>query len=166
MEELTEFIQSNPDPRELRRALAVRMVLQKYTYLEIREVLQVSIGFISKWKHAFEEKGVSGLALQHHGSKGYLDAQQRQSVMIWLQQNHHWNLSELQRYIQEAHGVTFASNQSYYQLFADAGILSKKHQDQRSAIEFSCLEQELDPYDAWINSDLPLLQQLQQPVRQ
>lgn len=31
MKELTEFIQSNPDARELKRALAVQMVLHKYT---------------------------------------------------------------------------------------------------------------------------------------
>ncbi|MFL9458469.1 MULTISPECIES: hypothetical protein [Nostocales] len=28
MEELMEFIQANPDPRELKRALAVKMVMQ------------------------------------------------------------------------------------------------------------------------------------------
>ncbi|GAB1539038.1 hypothetical protein NUACC21_17030 [Scytonema sp. NUACC21] len=30
MEELMEFIQANPDPRELKRALAVKMVMQNY----------------------------------------------------------------------------------------------------------------------------------------
>lgn len=65
MEELSKLIQSNPDPRELKRALAVQMVMQDYTYFEIREVLQVSVGFISKWKQAFEAQGVAGLALQH-----------------------------------------------------------------------------------------------------
>jgi transcription antitermination factor NusG len=47
MDELTQFIQSNPDPRELKRALAVQMVLQEYSYFAIRDVLQVSVGFIS-----------------------------------------------------------------------------------------------------------------------
>ena len=32
MGELIKFIQSNPDPRELKRALAVRMVLKGYLY--------------------------------------------------------------------------------------------------------------------------------------
>jgi len=31
MEDLSELIQSNPDPRELKRALAVQMVMQEYT---------------------------------------------------------------------------------------------------------------------------------------
>ncbi len=32
MEELIEFIQANPDSRELKRALAVQMVMQNYKY--------------------------------------------------------------------------------------------------------------------------------------
>jgi len=39
MEELVEFIQSNPDPRELKRALAVQMVLKGYLYRQIAEIL-------------------------------------------------------------------------------------------------------------------------------
>ncbi len=77
MEDMSELIQSNPDPRELKRALAVQMVMQNYTYFEIRDVLQVSVGFISKWKQMFEEQGVAGLALKYQGSTGYLDAGQQ-----------------------------------------------------------------------------------------
>ncbi|KAM3094727.1 helix-turn-helix domain-containing protein [Phormidesmis sp. 146-35] len=61
MEELIAMIQSNPDPRELKRALAVQMVLQGYTYFAIQDVLQVSVGFISKSKQAFEAAGADGL---------------------------------------------------------------------------------------------------------
>lgn len=128
MEKLSEFIESNPDPRELKRALAVQMALQAYTYFEIRAVLQVSVGFISKWKQVFQEQGVVGLALRHQGSTGYLDAQQRQAVMNWLKSKHYWNLSELQQHIEDTYGVVFASNQSYYELFAEAGISWKKSQ--------------------------------------
>lgn len=128
MEELSEFIQSNPDPRELKRALAVQMVLQEYTYFEIRDVLQVSVGFISKWKQIFEEQGAAGLFLQHQGSSGYLNVQQRQAVMGWLQQKNYWNLSELQQYIEDTYEVVFASKQSYYDLFTGAGISWKKTQ--------------------------------------
>ena len=41
MDELSQFIQGNPDPRELKRALAVQMVLQDYRHREIQTVLQV-----------------------------------------------------------------------------------------------------------------------------
>lgn len=126
MEELTEFIQSNPDARELKRALAVQMVLQEYTYYAIRDVLRVSVGFISKWKSVFEEKGVAGLRLQHQGSVGYLDVKHRQAVIEWLKQKNYWNLSELQQHIEDTYEVVFASKQSYYELFAEAGIRWKK----------------------------------------
>ncbi len=128
MKKLTEFIQSNPDPRELKRALAVQMVMQDYTYYEIRDVLQVSVGFISKWKQNFEEQGIVGLSLKHQGSMGYLDAQQRQAVLEWLQQKNYWNLSELRQHIEDTDDVVFTSNQSYYDLFKEAGISWKKTQ--------------------------------------
>ena len=50
MEELDAFIESNPDPRELKRALAVSMTMKGYKHREIIDILQVSSGFISKWK--------------------------------------------------------------------------------------------------------------------
>lgn len=126
MDELSEFIQSNPDPRELKRALTVQMVMQDYTYYEIRDVLQVSVGFITKWKQSYEQQGVAGLNLRHQGSTGYLEAEQRQAVLAWLQQKDYWNLGELQQQLEEKYEVVFESNQSYYELFAQAGISWKK----------------------------------------
>ncbi len=128
MEDLREFIQSNPDPRELKRALAVQMVMREYSYFEIRDVLQVSVGFISKWKQMFEEQGIAGLRLKHQGSSGYLDVVARQEVINWLQQKNYWNLSELQQHIEDKYQVRFASNQSYYDLFQQAGLSWKKTQ--------------------------------------
>lgn len=128
MRELNEFIQSNPDPRELKRALAVQMVSQAYPYVEIAQVLQVSIGFISKWKQIYDSEGVGGLRLRYRGSAGYLNSQQRQSVIGWLQKNNYWNLTQLQNHVEDVYGVMFASKQSYYELFAEAGISWKKTQ--------------------------------------
>ena len=48
MYELVEFIQSNPDSRRLKRALAVQMVLKGYLYRQIAEILQVSDSFIAQ----------------------------------------------------------------------------------------------------------------------
>ena len=61
MEELVEFIQSNPDSIELKRALAVQMVLKGYLYRQIAEILNVSDSFISKWWLVFKADGVMGL---------------------------------------------------------------------------------------------------------
>ena len=95
------------------------MVLQGYSYFAIRDVLQVSVGFISKYKQVFHEHGVAGLTLQHQGSIGYLDTHQRQTVIAWLKQKDYWNLSALQQHIEDTYAVVFASNQSYYELFAE-----------------------------------------------
>ena len=65
MESLTDFIRSNPDPRELKRALAVKMVQQNYSYYQIRDTLGVSLGFILRaaemWTFSKAGKALSGL---------------------------------------------------------------------------------------------------------
>lgn len=128
MGELVEFIQSNPEPRELKRALAVQMVLKGYLYRQIAEILQVSDSYISKWWLVFETDGVAGLQLSYQGSKGYLKVEQRQAVINWLQQKNYWNLTQLQQHIQDTYSIKFKSRQSYYELFAIAGISWKKTQ--------------------------------------
>jgi putative transposase len=128
IDQLNQFIQSNPDPRELKRGLAVQMVLQDYRHYEIQSVLQVCSGFISKWTQAYENQGVEGLRLRHKGSAGYLNAEQRQAVLEWLERKNYWNLPELQAYIDHSYGVVFQSKQSYYELFHAAGISWKKSQ--------------------------------------
>jgi transposase len=128
MEELTKLIQGNPDPRELKRALAVQMVIQNYTYFKIRDVLKVSVGFISKWKQIFCEQGIAGLTLKHRGSTGYLCPKQRQAVIEWLKEKNYWHLPGLKQHLEDNYGVIFQSNQSYYDLFAEAEISWKKTQ--------------------------------------
>lgn len=122
MEELIEFIQANPDPRELKRALAVQMVMQNYNHSTIGNILGVSVGFVSKWKYIFGEQGVTGLRLRYKGSKSYLDSTQRQVVLSWLRQKNYWHLEELKEYIEDICDVVFESNQSYYDLFKQADI--------------------------------------------
>ncbi len=53
MEELLDFIQANPDTRELKRALAVQMAMKNYDLATIGSILGVSLGFVSKWKYIF-----------------------------------------------------------------------------------------------------------------
>lgn len=104
------------------------MVKQKYSYFEIRDVLQVSVGFISKYKQLFKEQGIAGLALKHQGSTGYLEVETRLAVIEWLKQKNYWNLSGLPQYVLDTYNVMFASEQSYYDLFKAAGISWKKTQ--------------------------------------
>lgn len=78
---LNELIQSNPDTRELKRAVAVKMFLQGYKHREIQGIIGVSSGFISKWTHRYQQMGVSALRLAYSGSVGYLEPEQRQAVI-------------------------------------------------------------------------------------
>lgn len=128
MEELLNFIQANPDPRELKRALAVQMVMQNYNYLTIGNILGVSISFISKWKYIFGEQGVTGLRLRYKGSTSYLTLGQREIILSWLQQKNYWHLSELKEYVKYSFDLVFESDQSYYDLLKKANISWKKTQ--------------------------------------
>lgn len=128
LDELRDFIESNPDARELKRAVAVQMFLKGYKHREIGESIGVSSGFISKWTGQYEQLGVSGLRLGYAGSVGYLEPEQRQSVIAWLKEKNYWNLAQLQAYIDAEYGVVFDSKQSYYTLFEQAGISWKKTQ--------------------------------------
>ncbi len=128
MEELMEFIQASSDPRELKRALAVKMVMQNYDLSTIANILGVSLGFVSKWKYVFVEQGTRGLKLRYKGSRGYLDAAQIQVVISWLKQKNYWHLSELKEYVESNFNAVFQSNQSYYDLFKQANISWKKTQ--------------------------------------
>jgi len=128
LEDLNDFIDSNRDARELKRAVAVQMFLKGYKHREIGESLGVSSGFISKWTRVYEQLGVCGLKLGYPGSVGYLEPEQRQAVIGWLKHKNYWNLSELQVEIEQEYGVVFDSKQSYYTRFEQAGIRWKKTQ--------------------------------------
>ena len=125
---LKSFIESNPDPRELKRAVSVQMYEQGYQHREIQEILSVSSGFISKWTQSYAQQGVSGLKLKYQGSVGYLSEAQRPAVILELRSKSAWNLTELQAHLQDEYEVVFASKQSYYTLFQEAGISWKKTQ--------------------------------------
>lgn len=113
LDELRQFIQSNPDARAMKRAVAVEMFLQGYKHREIQSILGVSSGFISKWTHSYKQKGVSALGLGYSGSVGYLKPEQRQAVLNWLATKNYWNLAELLGHIQDEYDVVFDSKQSY-----------------------------------------------------
>ena len=80
LQELDEWIKTNLDSRELKRALGVKLALQGWAYRAIAEVLNVSKSFISKWKKCYEESGIEGLKLSYQGAESYLTSQQRQET--------------------------------------------------------------------------------------
>jgi putative transposase len=146
LEDLNDFIHSNPDARELKRAIAVQMVLKGYKHREIRESVGVSSGFISKWTGMYEQLGVSGLKLRYPGSVGYLEPEQRQAVIHWLKRKNYWNLGELQAHIEQEYAVVFDSKQSYYTLFEQAGISWKKTQKRNPKADPALVEKKTGDY--------------------
>jgi putative transposase len=128
MEELKQFIQSNPDSRELMRALAVKLYLQGHTYEYISRLLDVSVSFVSKWNIAYEEKGIAGLRLAYKGSVSYLTLEERREILTWIQQQKQWSVQALKQHLEQAYSVVYKSDQSYSELLDAAGMSWKKAQ--------------------------------------
>lgn len=128
MQTLNQFIQSNPPPLELKRALAVQMSQRGHTYRHIRDILQVSVGFITASYQRYERSGVEGLRSHYWGSQGYLNAEQKQSLFRWLDGQDAWTLQEVIDQIEDEYGVVYQSLQSYYGLLKEAGFSWKKAQ--------------------------------------
>lgn len=124
--EIQEFIAVCADVREVRKALALKLVYQGYLYDEIQKILDVSRGSITGWKKAYEEKGIDGLRLSYKGRKSYLLGVEREEVLSWLQTKDTWELGELEYQLAFEYDVVYESKQSYYDLFEQAGISWKK----------------------------------------
>lgn len=125
---LDDFINSNPDARELKRALAVKYTKLGKSYREIRELLNVSLGFISKWRQIYEAEGIKGLQLGYEGRASYLNAAETEAIIEWLKQGNTWRLDQLREHLQQEYGVRYKARRSYYDLFKQAGISWKKTQ--------------------------------------
>ncbi len=125
---IEEFIASNPDPRELKRALAIKMRLEGMKHKQIQPVLGVASSYISRWEKCYQAHGVSGLRLAHKGSTGYLSKAQRASIISWIQQKSQRTLWELIDYVEHEHQVLYRSLESYYNLLKAAGMSWHKGQ--------------------------------------
>lgn len=128
METLEQFIQSNPPSLELKRALAVQMSQSGQSYRQIRDILQVSLGFITASHQRYELSGVAGLRSNYWGTQGYLDVEQKQSLFRWLDGQDAWTLEEVIDHIEDEYDVVYQSLQSYYALLKEAGFSWKKAQ--------------------------------------
>jgi transposase len=117
---LEELIASDPEPRELKRALAVKMRLQGMKHHQIQPVLGVHSSYISRWESRYKQEGVAGLRSKYKGSKGYLTQTQRQEVTDWIQQENQRTLWELIDYLEKHYEVVYGSLQSYYELLKQA----------------------------------------------
>jgi len=128
MAELVALIKSNPDPRELKRAVTVKMSIEGHTDEIIAQILGVSKSFIRDWKNAFKVEGVAGIKLGYQGAKGKLTSEQRGEIIGWLKDKKYWHLDELINHLEDQYNVIYKSKQSYYDLFEEARISWKKSQ--------------------------------------
>ena len=123
---LEELIASNPDPRELKRALAIKMRLQGMKHREIQGLLAVHSSYISRWEKKYREGGVEKIRLGYKGSESYLNKEQRIAVIDWIGQQSERNLWEVIEHLEKSYGVIYSSMQSYYQLLKSAGMSWQK----------------------------------------
>ena len=121
MLELDDMIDSTAN-LEIKRALAVKMVMCDFKPKEISFLLNVSEGFVSKWKVIFEDKGAEGLRLNYKGGKGFLTKIQRLEILLHLKDKPYYDVEKLKELIKNRYGVLYQSNQSYYNLLKEAGL--------------------------------------------
>jgi len=123
-QELEDFIQGNPDAREVKRALAVKWSLSGISYRQTRKQLNVSLGFISKGNKNFLTWGVNGLKIAYKGKPSYLIQSDKKN--LWLSHKEMWDLAELAIHIESKYDVIYQSKESYYSLLKSALISGKK----------------------------------------
>lgn len=126
--DLDAFLMEHRDSRKYRRGLAVKLALQGQPYATICDLLAVTPGFVSQVKRAYQEDGVDGLRLGYRGTPPFLSADDRQTVIAWIQAQNQWSVDTLCTYLTTTYQVTYRSLQSYYALFAAAGISYKRVQ--------------------------------------
>ena len=119
---LEELITSQPDPRELKRALAVKMRIQGMKHREIQDILGVHSSYISRWSKSYREQGVEGIRIKHRGSCGYLNQKERIAVKNWIKQKKQRTLWDVIEHIEQNYKVVYRSMQSYYELLKSAGM--------------------------------------------
>ena len=111
-----------PAHLEVKRALAVKMILFDFKTEDICALLNVSDSFVSKWKIRFENEGAEALKLNYQGGTGFLTADQRDEIIFHLRMQPHYSVEELRDYIEYHYGVVYQSKQSYYDLLKAGGL--------------------------------------------
>ena len=119
---LDEIINGCRDAREVKRALCVKMSLGLLPVSQICGLLNVSAAFVSKWRGIYEAQGAEGLGLGYGGGQSLLTPEQRAAVIAWIQGQDTVQVAQVRDYVQEHHGVSYKSPQSYYELMHEAGL--------------------------------------------
>lgn len=122
IEQLNRFLDINPDAREMKRALAVKLALQGYAYRAISEIVNVSPSFVTKWKNNFQKRGIKGLKLAYKGACPKLSDTEKEEVIKWLLCQEYWDVWDLETHLAEEYDVVFESKESYYKILRKARL--------------------------------------------
>ena len=122
MRTLDDMIDNTTDPRELKRALSVKMLQTGLSPKASANLLNVSEQFVSKWKIRYEQEGLSSLQVAYPGRAPYLNAEQQQAVGVWIQERETITIEALRDYIEKEYEVIYRSKQSYYEFLAASGM--------------------------------------------
>ena len=121
MLKLEEIIDA-AEGREIKRAIAVKMVILGFKTKDICDLLEVSDAFVSKWKIIYENEGAGGLRLHYKGGPQFLTDAQRRTICFHLRDQPHYSVEELRDWIERRYSVVYQSKQSYYDLLKEAGL--------------------------------------------
>ena len=117
-----------PANLEVKRVLAVKMILFDVKTEDICALLNVSDAFVSKWKIKFENEGADALKLHYKGGTGFLTADPRDDILFHLRMQPHDSVEALRDYLEYHYGVVYQSKQSYYDLLNEAKLSWHKTQ--------------------------------------
>ena len=147
------------DHLEIKRALAVKMILHGLSTEIICVLLNVSDSFVSKWKIIYENQGASALQLQYKGGTGFLTEDQHDEIIFHLKNQPHCTVEELKDYIERHYGVVYQTRQSYYNLLKEAGLswhrtqaMNPKHDEEQVLLRRKEIQLKLEAYQAEIIS--------------
>lgn len=110
------------DHLEMKRALAVKMILNGFKTEDICALLNVSDSFVSKWKVIFKNQGPIALKLHYQGGTGFLTEAEHEVIIYHLKNQQNYRIEELKDYIERHYGFVYQSKQSYDDLLKEAGL--------------------------------------------
>jgi len=122
MKSLDEIINESKDPREVKRALSVKMALSGMPSAQISAILNLSPQYLSKWRIRFEAQGAASLLLAYKGSESYLSTEQLSEISAWIASHESLSIEALRDYLEIQYGVVYQSKQSYYDLLQLGGL--------------------------------------------
>ena len=134
MQDIDEIINEARDAREVKRAVSIKMSAQGFSPVQICQVLNVSLQYVSKWKGLYEAGGGAALRLGHRGSESYLGEAERQAIVQWIGAQETVSIEAVRDHVEEHYGVGYRSKQSYYDLLEAGGMSyhrSEKHNPKR-----------------------------------